>query len=49
MYTKTICWDDILLPNKWTLKNLVSLLKVENNATDLDYVTQIKDGTIGLN
>jgi hypothetical protein len=46
---KQISWDDIVLPNKWTLENLVPLPKVENNATDLDYVTQRKDGTIGLN
>jgi hypothetical protein len=46
---KQICWDDIVLPNKWTLENLVPLPKVENNVTDLDYVTQAKDGTIGLN
>jgi hypothetical protein len=46
---KQICWDDIVLPNKWTLENLVPLPKVENNVTDLDYVTQAKDSTIGLN
>jgi hypothetical protein len=46
---KKISWDDIILPNKWTLENLVPFPKVENNATYLDYVTQRKDGTIGLN
>lgn len=46
---KQICWDDIVLPNKWTLENIVPLPKIENNVTDLDYITQAKDGTIGLN
>lgn len=46
---KQISWDDIVLPKKWTLENLVPLPKVENNVTDLDYVTQRKDGTIWLN
>jgi hypothetical protein len=46
---KQISWVDIILPNKWTLENLVTFPKGENNATDLDYVTQRKYGTIGLN
>jgi hypothetical protein len=46
---KQICWDDIVLPNKWTLENLVPLPKIENNVTDLDYVIQTRDGTMGLN
>jgi hypothetical protein len=43
---KQICWDDIALSNKWTLENLVLLPKIDNNVTDLDYITQAKDGTI---
>jgi len=31
------------------LENLVPLPKIENNVTDLNYVTQTRDGTIGLN
>jgi hypothetical protein len=46
---KQICWDDIILPNKWILENLVPLPKIENNVTNLDYITQTNDGTIGLN